>query len=399
MRPVSVSQLNGYIKRTLATDPILSAVTVRGEISKLTFHSSGHVYFTLKDETSRLSCFLAADRVPGLRFDLDEGMEILAEGSVSVYERGGYYSLNIRSVEAAGEGALNAAFEKLKAKLSAEGLFDEKLKRKLPAFPRLIGVVTSPTGAAVHDIITTVKRRDPLADILIYPCLVQGPGAAASVCAGIEALNRQFPQIDVLIVGRGGGSKEDLWTFNEESVARAVRASKIPVISAVGHEVDVTICDLAADVRGATPTAAAELAVPQLSVYTDAMKASSPEKLGMILSQALEYSGQRMISAMRQCSSGLEALASSSRLRTERGLADAEAAVKALFTRKELDLKLARASLDGADPMEILRRGYTAVKSADGTWTGSAARIKDGDRIKVVFGDGILNCLVEGREI
>ncbi|MBQ4234326.1 MAG: exodeoxyribonuclease VII large subunit, partial [Firmicutes bacterium] len=297
MRPVSVSQLNGYIKRTLATDPILSAVTVRGEISKLTFHSSGHVYFTLKDETSRLSCFLAADRVPGLRFELDEGMEILAEGSVSVYERGGYYSLNIRSVEAAGEGALNAAFEKLKAKLSAEGLFDERLKRKLPDFPRLIGVVTSPTGAAVHDIITTVKRRDPLADILIYPCLVQGPGAAASVCAGIEALNSQFPQIDVLIVGRGGGSKEDLWTFNEESVARAVRASKIPVISAVGHEVDVTICDLAADVRGATPTAAAELAVPQLSVYTDSMKASSPEKLGMILSQALEYSGQRMISA------------------------------------------------------------------------------------------------------
>ncbi|MBQ3578693.1 MAG: exodeoxyribonuclease VII large subunit, partial [Firmicutes bacterium] len=152
MRPVSVSQLNGYIKRTLATDPILSAVTVRGEISKLTFHSSGHVYFTLKDETSRLSCFLAADRVPGLRFELDEGMEILAEGSVSVYERGGYYSLNIRSVEAAGEGALNAAFEKLKAKLSAEGLFDENLKRKLPDFPRLIGVVTSPTGAAVHDI-------------------------------------------------------------------------------------------------------------------------------------------------------------------------------------------------------------------------------------------------------
>ncbi len=398
MRPVSVSQLNSYIKRTLASDPILSAVTVRGEISKLTFHSSGHVYFTLKDENSRLNCFLASDRVSGLRFELDEGMEILAEGSVSVYERGGYYSLNIRSIEAAGEGALAAAFEKLKAKLAAEGLFDEALKRPLPAFPRRIGVVTSPTGAAVHDIVSTVKRRDPLVDVLIWPCLVQGAGAAASVCEGIKGMNRLFPDLDLLIVGRGGGSKEDLWTFNEESVARAVRASKIPVISAVGHEVDLSICDLAADVRGATPTAAAELAVPHIDTFRDGLRMASPEKLGALLRASVSSYEARMVSAMRLAGRSLQALAQDREHRMERSLEASRSAAAELLSRKTLDLKLMKSELDASDPLGILKRGYAAVKDENGRWIGSARAAREGERIRVLLSDGSLDCLVEGRE-
>ena len=189
-------------------------MTVKGEISRITWHSSGHLYFTLKDEASSISCFLPADRVQLLRFEPAEGMEVLATGSISVFEKRGSYSLNLRLMEPEGEGALAIAFEKLRVKLEEEGLFEASHKRPIPAFPRLIGVVTSPTGAAIHDIITTVKRRDPLADIVLYPCLVQGDGAAATICEGIRVLNEKFPQADVLIVGRGGGSKEDLWGFN-----------------------------------------------------------------------------------------------------------------------------------------------------------------------------------------
>ncbi len=398
MRPVSVSQLNNYIKRTLASDPILSNVTVQGEISKLTFHSSGHIYFTLKDENSRLNCFLAADRAGMLRFEPDEGMEILASGSISVYERGGYYSLSIRDIEAAGEGALNAAFEKLKAKLQKEGLFDESLKRPLPEFPRRIGIVTSPTGAAVHDIVSTVKRRNPLVDLIIYPCLVQGPGAAASICGGIRLMNEKYPDLDVLIVGRGGGSKEDLWSFNEEPVARAVRASKIPVISAVGHEVDVTICDMAADVRGATPTAAAELAVPHIDVYKDAMSMASPERLGALLRSGIESYAVRAGSAAQLCRVSLEGLVSSRRQRAERAVELIRSSAADALSQRSMKLQMIRSVLDGAGPMEILRKGYAAVKDGEGAWITAAKDAEKADVLDLVFADGTVRVRPEGRE-
>ncbi|MBR0139482.1 MAG: exodeoxyribonuclease VII large subunit [Firmicutes bacterium] len=398
MRPVSVSQLNNYIKRTLASDPILSNVTVRGEISKLTFHGSGHVYFTLKDESSRLNCFLAADRVPLLRFELDEGMEILASGSISVYERGGYYSLNIRDIEAAGEGALNAAFEKLKEKLQKEGLFDESLKRPLPEFPRRIGVVTSPTGAAVHDIVSTVKRRNPLVDLVIYPCLVQGPGAAAGICEGIRAMNLRYPDLDILIVGMGGGSKEDLWSFNEEPVARAVRASKIPVISAVGHEVDVTICDMAADVRGATPTAAAELAVPHIDVYRDAMRMASPERLGALLRSGIESYSVRADSARQLCRTSLENLVDSRRQRADRAIELIRSSAADTVAQRSMKLQLIKSVLDGAGPMEILKRGYAAVKDENGAWITTAKDARKAEALDLMFEDGAVRVRPEGRE-
>ena len=374
VRPVSVSQLNSYIKRIMAVDPILSNIMVKGEISKLTVHSSGHWYFTLKDENSRISCFLPADRAAMLRFEFEEGMEVTAAGYVSVYEKGGYYSLNKKDMQPEGEGALKLAYEKLKARLQAEGLFDASLKRPIPAFPKSIGVVTSPTGAAVRDIITTVKRRWPLADVLVCPCLVQGEQAAASIAQAIRTMNQPENRTDVLIVGRGGGSAEDLWAFNEEAVVRAVRDSMIPVISAVGHEVDYVLSDLAADLRAATPTAAAELAVPDIRAIRAALEADSPARLSAELLGRMDMLSERTQSAGTGC---LRSYADM----TER-----------LLTKVRLlgsDCRL-------SSPSAVLERGYAAV-SLDGRWISSASALHAGDRIRLTLFDGSLDCLVEGR--
>ena len=262
VKPVKVSQLNGYIKRVLQSDPLLGNVSVIGEISNLKYHGSGHVYFTLKDEASKISCFLPYEYRKDLRYELSDGMEIIATGYIYLYERGGTYSLNVREIAVEGVGNLMAAFERLKDKLSKEGLFDENYKKPIPFFPRKIAVITSETGAAVRDIIKIIRSRNNIVDVLVYPCLVQGPGAAAEIADAIEAVNRLFPETDTIIVGRGGGSLEELWAFNEEIVARSIFASRIPVISAVGHETDFTIADFVADKRAETPTAAAQMAAP-----------------------------------------------------------------------------------------------------------------------------------------
>ncbi|MBR6499939.1 MAG: exodeoxyribonuclease VII large subunit, partial [Firmicutes bacterium] len=249
LKPVSVSRLNAYIKRILQSDPILGNVSVIGEISNLKYHSTGHVYFTLKDEDSKISCFLSSEQRRHLRYELDNGMEITATGYIYLYERGGSYSLNVNNIEISGLGDLQIAFQQLKEKLQKEGLFDSKYKKPLPAFPKRIAVVTSATGAAVRDVISIISGRTQMTDILVCPCLVQGPEAARDIARTIEAVNAQCPDVDVMIVGRGGGSMEELWAFNEEIVARAIFLSKIPVISAVGHETDFTIADFVADRR------------------------------------------------------------------------------------------------------------------------------------------------------
>ncbi len=376
IRPVTVSQLNSYVKRVLASDPILSAVSVTGEISGLTKHSSGHWYFTLKDETSRLSCFLSREKVAALRYELEEGMKVVAYGSVSVYERGGSYSLYVNMIDPEGEGELKKAYELLRKKLAAEGLFDEARKRRLPPFPRRVGVVTSPTGAAVRDIITTIKRRSPLTDILIYPCLVQGEGAAASICEGLRVLNESFPDLDLIIAGRGGGSQEDLWAFNEEPVVRAVAASKIPVISAVGHEVDYVLTDYAADVRGATPTAAAELAVKDVEDARDRLRIYSPENLFHIL--------ESLVSRM-------EIMTRSAAESAWRGMSDK-------YSDCVNRLALLKLETDAACPLEMLKKGYSLTEDAEGKRISSVKRVKTGDRIKVRLYDGSLYCAVERTE-
>ena len=256
--PYTVSEITRRIKGLLETS--LPTVWVQGEISNFTWHSSGHLYFTLKDEYSQLRCVMWRERSQRLFFTPQNGMKVLAQGDITVYERAGQYQLTVRQLQPAGIGELELAFEQLKERLRAEGLFDERHKRSLPEFPQTIGVVTSPTGAAIRDIAQIIGRRAPWVQVILRPTLVQGEGAAADIAQAIDEFN-QYGKVDLLIVGRGGGSLEELWAFNEEMVARAIYRSRIPVISAVGHEVDFTIADFVADRRAPTPSAAAELAV------------------------------------------------------------------------------------------------------------------------------------------
>ncbi|MBR0517567.1 MAG: exodeoxyribonuclease VII large subunit, partial [Firmicutes bacterium] len=307
-----------------------------------------------------------------LRYDISEGMELIVYGSLSVYERGGSYSVYVRDIDVQGEGSLKIAFENLRKKLEAEGLFDPSVKRPIPAFPKRIGVLTSPTGAAVHDVITTVKRRNPLVDVLVYPCVVQGPDAAASIAEGLSEMNRLFPDLDVIIAGRGGGSAEDLWCFNEEAVARAIRASNIPVISAVGHEVDVTIADYAADLRGATPTAAAELAVPHMAALIDTLRLYTPQRL---------YSN-------------LEAGFENYALTLQRLRDSAEHSIRSLLQEAESRLNLLKNDADLSNPMNVLEKGY-AMARKDGSWQDRAAAFRKGDSMDLRFKDGTLVCLVQ----
>ena len=257
----SIRELTRRIKNTIEADAALQNIWVRAEISNFKHHTSGHMYFTLKDETSRIRAVMFASRSMRLRFIPEEGMRVLARGSVSVYERDGQYQFYVEEMQPDGIGNLYLAFEELKRKLESEGLFAAERKRKLPFFPRAIGVLTSPTGAAVRDILTTLRRRQPSVKVIVFPVVVQGRDAVPSIVRAIQIMNERN-EVDVMIVGRGGGSLEELWAFNEEAVARAIAASRIPIISAVGHETDFTIADFVADLRAATPTAAAELAVP-----------------------------------------------------------------------------------------------------------------------------------------
>jgi len=258
---LSVQALTKYVKRKFDADPHLRNVYVKGELSNVNNHPSGHVYFTLKDEFSRIQSAMFRANASKLKFKPENGMNVLLTGDVTIYEASGQYQLYVQTMEPDGIGALYLAFEQLKESLGKEGLFDERWKRPLPAFPKTIGVVTAQTGAAIRDICTTIERRFPLAEIVLFPAIVQGANAAPSIVRSIEQADN-FGSIDVLIVGRGGGSIEDLWAFNEESVARAIFSCRIPVISAVGHETDTTIADFVSDLRAPTPTAAAELAVP-----------------------------------------------------------------------------------------------------------------------------------------
>jgi exodeoxyribonuclease VII large subunit len=258
---LSVKELNRYMKMKVESDRVLQDVWIRGEISNFKHHSSGHMYFTMKDETSRIRCIMFASHNARLGFIPKEGSRVIAQGSISIYERDGQYQLYATHMQPDGIGSLYLAFEQLKKKLEDEGLFAQERKRAIPRFPKTVGVITSPTGAAIRDVIITLQRRFPAVPILIYPVLVQGPQAAPSIVKAIQGMN-EIEQVDVIIVGRGGGSLEELWAFNEETVARSIAQSNKPIISAVGHETDYTIADFAADLRAATPTAAAELAVP-----------------------------------------------------------------------------------------------------------------------------------------
>lgn len=394
VKPIKVSQLNGYIKRVLQSDPLLGNVSVIGEISNLKYHSTGHVYFTMKDESSKINCFLAAENLKNIRYELTDGIEIVANGYIFLYERGGTYSLNVREIAIEGIGNLTAAFERLKEKLSKEGLFDEKYKKPIPYFPRKIAVITSETGAAVRDIIKIIKSRNNIVDVLIYPCLVQGPGAADEISKAIDEVNRLFPEIDTIIVGRGGGSMEELWAFNEEIVARSIFASKIPVISAVGHETDFTISDFVADRRAETPTAAAQMAVPDIAALKEYVR-NEKENLIHIMERFIKYM------ELRVAGSSIDALSVSLHHRLMFYAMRSEALYKevrnALIGRLGVwssQAEQLKAGLDALNPKNIMNRGYAALIDGQGKLAGSTDRFAVGDSLTAIMKDGRIICEV-----
>jgi len=388
LKPVTVSQLNSYIKRILQTDPILGNVSVVGEISNLKFHSSGHVYFSLKDESSKINCFLAAGNLAKLSCELEEGIEITASGYLYLYERGGSYSLNIRDIEASGQGELAVAFERLKRKLEKEGLFDPGLKKAIPVFPKRIAVVTSGTGAAIRDILKIIRNKNDYVDVLVYPVLVQGPQAAGEISAAIDDLNENYADIDLIITGRGGGSMEELWAFNEEIVARSIFRSRIPVISAVGHEIDITIADFVADLRAETPTAAAERAVPdtqELRTYLCSLKEELDRSLHLITETAqnrLERLNPQSFARDIQSCIVME------QMKADHLLQEMQELLKARILSCRTQIDILKETLEASNPGAILARGYSVVTDESGTIIKNSADLTADQRIRIELAKG-----------
>ncbi|MDQ1909521.1 exodeoxyribonuclease VII large subunit [Paenibacillus sp. GD4] len=441
---LSIKELNRFIKMLLESNNRLQDVWVRGEISNFTHHSSGHMYFTLKDADSRLKSIMFASHNQRLGFIPKEGSKVLACGNISVYERDGAYQFYVTQMQPDGIGSLYLAFEQLKKKLEAEGLFAKERKKPLPRFPRAIGVITSPTGAAVRDIMITLQRRYPSVPILLHPVLVQGTQAAPSIVKAIQTMNAR-QEVDVLIVGRGGGSLEELWAFNEEAVARAIYASAIPIISAVGHETDFTIADFVADLRAATPTAAAELAVPhqlelkqqlsyiQQQLYGGLSKQlkQRQEQLKRLQSspylqnpkrQLLVQPMQRLDRLKDQLQYKMTSRMAKSQeklMRTERRLAAFNPKDQVLFARKRLaaaghslrqsmlavhkekqrELASAMRHLDALSPLKIMQRGYGLVyDEKEKQLIKSVEQVQIGDVIKLRLIDGRVDCHVWSME-
>ena len=383
---LTVGELNRYVKMLMDNDALLSAVSVRGEISNLKYHSSGHLYFTLKDGDAEIAAVMFRSAAMNLKMVARDGMQVVAFGRVSVYEKSGKCQLYVSAMLDNGIGALQLEYEKLKKQLEAEGLFDKDKKRPLPRFPKCIGIITSPTGAAVRDMINVTGRRWPSAKILLYPALVQGEQAPASLCAGLDLLNA-IEACDVIIIGRGGGSIEDLWAFNDERVVRRVAASETPIISAVGHETDFTLCDFAADLRAPTPSAAAELAVPD----RDEMRIRLDELLGRI-----ENSTLRTVNAKRErllnVANRLELLSPSGRLMLEkkellRKKTALEQRIERIVGKRREELSIASAKLVATNPLAVLARGYSYTQKA-GVVVSSVSQISNGDAIDIKFADG-----------
>jgi len=384
----SVSSVNQYIKSLFMDDFALNHIYVRGEVSNCKYHSSGHIYFTLKDRGGAIACVMFAGNRKGLNFRMTEGMAVIVFGSVSVYERDGRYQLYAREIMQEGAGKLYEAYEALKKKLLAEGLFDEEHKQDIPKYPKRLGVVTARTGAAVQDIINVSLRRNPWLQIVFCPATVQGEGAAQSVVRGIHALEEAG--VDVMIVGRGGGSIEDLWAFNEEMVARAVYDCKIPVISAVGHETDTTIIDYVADLRAPTPSAAAELAVPDMRIVLGQLQGYE-EALEAAMEQIVALCRQRVDSYARV----FRHLNPQSRLNDRRQrLMEIEDRLRLGMERRieqaKSELAIRTQQLEGVSPLRQLERGYAYVSDEDGHGVASAEQVTVGQHLFLDVKDGMI---------
>lgn len=391
----SVGQVNSYVKNLFDNDFMLSRIQVRGEVSNCRYHVSGHVYFSLKDDEGVMSCVMFAGNRGGLGFRMEDGQNVVAKGRISVYEKGGTYQLYAESIRLDGIGQLYLRFEELKRSLEEMGMFAPEYKRPIPVFASRVGIVTAGTGAAVRDIITIAKRRNPYVSLVLYPALVQGDGAAESIVAGIRALDRLG--VDVLIVGRGGGSIEDLWAFNEEMVARAIFDCGTPVISAVGHETDFTIADFVADMRAPTPSAAAELAVYERA-RLDGYVADASERLRELMEDRIREGRSRL----EQLGLRLTHQSPAGRLKERKERRDRLALflrerMEAKWKENALRLQVDAARLDALSPMKKLAGGYSYV-TVGGQALLSVEQVKTGDEIEVNVKDGVLTAVVDRRK-
>ena len=386
---VTVSQLNNYMKKLVEHQPVLGDILIKGEISNYKLHYSGHHYITLKDAGGVLKAVMFKGAASTLTFVPDNGMKVVARGKISVYEPGGTYQLYINEMTPDGLGELYVAYEKLKKKLEDEGLFDDSHKKPIPKYPKKVGVITATTGAAIRDIINVITRRYPKCEIVIYPSLVQGPGAAANVAEGIAYFNKTG-EVDTIIAGRGGGSIEDLWAFNEEIVARAVYDSKIPIISAVGHETDFTICDFVADLRAPTPSAAAELAVPD---YNELLARLTTYRTRIINSTLGLIKTKRALISRLSVSTP-KRIIDEHRQRIDHLFTKMENATVLSISKKREQFSKACAKLDAMSPLSVLSRGYS-VAEADGKMIKSAKDLSSGDDFTLRFTDGSLDCRVK----
>ena len=390
----SVSALTQYIKSMFQSEGLLRNVSVEGELSNYKMYASGHCYFTLKDETASLKGVMFKSRARLLRFQPENGMKVVATGEVSVYERDGAYQLYVERLLPVGAGELSVAFEQLKARLAAEGLFNEEHKKPLPPFPRTIGIVTSLSGAVLRDIYRVSKRRDANVRLVLYPTLVQGEGAASEIAAAIRFFNEKYP-VDLLIVGRGGGSAEDLWAFNEEPVVRAIYDSVIPVISAVGHETDTTLSDYASDVRAATPSQAAELAVPETAALIRRI-GECEMRLQKAVKSRLYYERERV-----ERLGGFflkrppQVLLAERRQRLDMAAEALDHGMRRALLEKHHAFQVAAEKLEMLNPLHVIRRGYSVVEK-DGAAVRSVKELAAGDGILVRLADGSFDAVVRG---
>ncbi len=393
---LSVSQLNTYVKSLLDGDDVLQSVSVRGEISNFSQPKSGHLYFSLKDGEGLIRCVMFRSRAQTVAFPLSDGLSVVARGSVTLYPKDGAYQLYVTNLSRDGVGSLWLAFEALRAKLGGEGLFDQDRKKPLPLYPKKIGVVTSPTGAAIRDMIRILGRRFPPAELLIVPAAVQGADAPAELTAGIERLNRR-DDIDLIIIGRGGGSFEDLFAFNDEKLARTIAASRIPVISAVGHETDFTICDFVSDLRAATPSAAAELAVPDRAELLGYLS-DVPARLRRALTRDLSQRREKLASVTgRPIFTRPETLFRDRMLGVSSLTERASAAARASYFGKRERFAATAATLAALNPLATLSRGYALAETPEGRPIASVKERKVGDPLDIILPDGTLSTTV--REI
>ena len=390
----SVGQLNSYIKNMFTQDYLLQSVYVKGEVSNCKYHTSGHIYFTLKDPRGTVSCVMFAGNRKGLSFRMQDGQQVIAGGTVDVYERDGKYQLYAKEIQLDGAGQLYEKYEQLKRELEEQGMFAEQFKQPIPRYIRTLGVVTARTGAAVRDIIQIASRRNPRVQIIVYPAIVQGEEAVPSIVNGIHALEQIG--VDVMIVGRGGGSIEDLWAFNERAVAQAVFDCSVPIISAVGHETDTTIIDYVADLRAPTPSAAAELAVwdirdtyERLAGYEEMLLQNMNRKIRMTRERAKKYESQ------------LRILSPAGKIRSNRQyqaqLAERlEGRMQQILYRKRHELELYIEKMKGLSPLERLSGGYSYVEDDSGKNIRSVKRLREGEIVRIRMRDGSAEAKILG---